>query len=81
MTEQELIKEFDELEIDSRFISNNSSEFSQKYARKFVAIKDKKIIAVGDNFENVLNEIKEKGIDASRVLIEYIPDKGEIILY
>lgn len=81
MTEQELIKEFDELEIDSKFISNNSLEFSHKYARKFIAIKDQQIIAMGDNFENVLNDIKERGIDPSRVLIEYIPDKGEIILY
>ena len=81
MEEQELIQEFNELEADSNFISERSLELSQKYARKFLAIKDKRIIAIGDNFENVLNEIKEKGIDASRVLIEYIPDKGEIILY
>ena len=81
MIEQELIQEFNELEVDSNFISEKSLEFSQKYARKFVAIKDKKIIAIGDNFENVLNDIKKKGIDPSRVLIEYIPDKGEIILY
>ena len=76
MTEQQLIKEFNELEADSNFISDKSLEFSQKYARKFVAIKDKRIIAIGDNFEDVLNEIKENGIDASRVLIEYIPDKN-----
>lgn len=81
MMEQELIKEFNELEIDSRFVSNSSSEFSQKYARKFIAIKNQQIIAVGDEFEDVLRRVKEKGIDPSRVLIEYIPDKGEIILY
>ena len=81
MAEQELVREFNELEADSNFISEKSLEFSQKYARKFLVIKDQRIIAIGDNFEDVLNEIKEKGIDASRVLIEYIPDKGEIILY
>jgi len=81
MTEQQLIMEFNELEADSKFISEKSLEFSQKYARKFLVIKDQRIIAIGDNFENVLTEIKDKGIDTSRVLIEYIPDKGEIILY
>ena len=81
MTEQQLIKEFNELEADSNFISEKSLEFSQKYPRKFLVIKDQRIIAIGDNFENVLNEVKEKGIDASRVLIEYVPAKGEIILY
>jgi len=68
MAEQELIKEFEEMEEDSNFISEKSSEFSQKYARKFVAVKDKQIIAVGDDFEEVLNEIKQKEIDPSRVL-------------
>lgn len=81
MAEQELIKEFDELEIDSRFISNNCLEFSHKYAGKFIVIKNQQVIAIGDNFENVLKDIKERGIDPSRVLVEYIPDKGEIILY
>ena len=81
MAEQELIQEFNELEADSNFISEKSLELSQKYARKFVAIKDREIIAVGNEFEEVLNEVKQKGIDPSRVLIEYIPDKGEIILY
>ncbi len=81
MTEQELIQEFNELEADSNFVSEKSLEFSQKYARKFVAIKDKQIIAIGDEFEKLLNEIRDRGIDPSRVLIEYIPDKGEIILY
>ena len=81
MTQQELIQEFNELEADSSFISKKMAEFSQKYAKKFVAVKDQQVIAIGDDFENVLNEIKEKGIDPSRVLIEYIPAKGEIILY
>ena len=81
MTEQELIKEFNELEVDSSFISEKSSEFSQKYTRKFVAVKNKQIIAVGDNFERVIKEIKQKGFDPSQVLVQYIPDKDEIILY
>ena len=81
MTEQELIQEFNELEADSNFISEKSLELSQKYARKFVAIKDRQIIAVGDEFEEALNEVKQKGIDPSSVLIEYIPDKDEIIFY
>ncbi len=81
MTEQQLIEEFSELEADSSFISEKSLEFSQKYEGKFVAIKNKQIIAVGDNFERVIEEVKQKGIEPSGVLIEYIPAKGEIILY
>ena len=81
MTEQQIISEFEALESDSNFISEKVAEFSQKYARKFVAIKDRQIIAVGDNFEILVEEVKQKGFNPSQVLIQYIPAKDEIILY
>jgi len=81
MTEQQILNEFKELEADSSFISEKSLEFSQKYARKFVAIKDKQVISVGENFEKIIEEVRQKGFDPSQVLVQYIPDKEEIILY
>ncbi len=81
MTEQQIITEFREFEADSNFISEKSLEFSQKYARKFVAIKDRQIVAVGDNFETLIEEVKQRGFNPAQVLIQYIPAKDEIILY
>jgi len=81
MIEQQFANEFRELEADSDFISGKIAEFSQKYPRQFIAIKDRQIIAIGDSFEGVLDKVKEKGLEPGSVLIEYIPDKGEIILY
>lgn len=81
MTEQQIIIEFKELESDSNFISEKSAEFSQKYARKFVAIKNRQIVAVGDNFETLIEEVKQKGFNPAQVLIQYVPAKDEIILY
>lgn len=73
--------EFKNLEADSSFISKNVGEFSQKYAKKFIAVHNKELIAFGENFEELLNKVKEKGLDPAYVLIEYIPGSEEIILY
>ncbi len=81
MIEPNILKELEGLEVDSNFISEKSLELSQKYARKFVAIKDRRIIAIGNNFEILIEEVKQKGFNPAQVLIQYIPAKDEIILY
>jgi len=81
MIEPNILKELEGLEVDSNFISEKSLELSQKYARKFVAIKDRQIIAIGNNFEILIEEVKQKGFNPAQVLIQYIPAKDEIILY
>lgn len=81
MTDQHLSQESKALEDDSNFISKKMREFSKKYSKQFIAIKDNRLIAIGKNFEGVMNKIKEKNIDPSFVLIEYVPGKEEIILY
>ena len=81
MTEQQIIIEFKELESDSNFISEKVEEFSQRYAKKFIAVKDRQVVAVGDNFEMLIEEVKQRGFNPARVLIQYIPAKDEIILY
>ena len=79
--EQEIMLEFKILENSSSFISKNAKELGEKYAKKFIAVRDNELIAVGDNFNGVLEEVKSKGFDPALVLIEYIPGKEEIILY
>ena len=81
MAEQQLINEFNEMKDDSSFISEKIAEFGRNYAGKFVAVKNKQIVAIGDDFERVIEEIKRKNLNPSSVLIQYIPIKGEIIFY
>lgn len=81
MIEQQIINELEGLEVDSSFISRRIGEFCHKYPKQFIAVKDDKLIVVGKSFEDVLNKVREKGLKLSSVLIEYIPDKEEIILY
>ena len=44
-------------------------------------MQDNKLIASGDSFDEVINKVKEMGIDPASVLIEYMPGKEEIIFY
>ncbi|MDO8509247.1 MAG: DUF5678 domain-containing protein [Nanoarchaeota archaeon] len=81
MSNDMILEEFKSLEAGSSFISAKIAEFSHKYQRKFIAVKEDELIEVGDNFEEVLKKVKEKGFNPSSVLIEYIPGKEEIILY
>lgn len=81
MAEQQLLNEFKVLETGSNFISEKIGEFSQKYPQQFVAVKDNQLIAIGQSFEEVMIKVKEKNLEPSLVLIEYIPGKEEIIFY
>lgn len=56
----------------------NSSRIRVKYAGKQIAIKDKAIVAFGNNGRELLDNLKNKNIDDSEVIIERIPSKGEI---
>ena len=78
---QDIMHEFEILERDSSFISRKSKELSKKYTKKFIAVRDNKILAVGETFGEVMRKVKKQGINPSLVLIEYIPGKEEIILY
>ncbi len=76
-----MMEEFKILEESSNFISSHSKEISEKYPRKFIAVYRNQLIVVDENFDNIVIRVKEMGLDTNQVLIEYIPGKGEIILY
>ncbi len=78
---QDIIHEFKILEAGSSFISEKAQELGKNYSRKFIAVQDNKLIASGDSFDEVINKVKEMGIDPASVLIEYMPGKEEIIFY
>jgi len=79
--EQNIAQEFKNLEASSALISRKSKEISKKYTKKFIAVYENKIIAIGETFREVMGKIKDMKINPSLVLIEYIPGKEEIILY
>ena len=77
--ELKILKEFEE---DSHWMAKHFKELQEKYAGKFVAIINKKLIDVDENAENLINKLKNKLSDEelSRTIIEYIPPKNLILI-
>ena len=79
MVRVQVSRELNVLEAGSQFISNNFYEWSEKYKEKFIAVRDNELICVGDNFEEVMETLRSKGINPSSVLVEYVPSQEEIL--
>ena len=60
------------------WFQENFLKIREKYAGKQIAIKDREIVAVADNGKALLDALKKKNIDDSRVIIERIIPKGEL---
>ena len=56
-----------------------SVEISSRYKGKLVAIYNGEIVAVSSDIDEVIEELKRKGIDPRYTLIEYVPDE-ELVL-
>jgi len=70
-----------EMEQDNKWLVSNYEEIRRKYENKFIAIKDKNIIASNPTLEGIIKDLKEKGENPSFVLIEFIHKKDfKIIL-
>jgi len=77
LTDLELLNVSEE---NLKWFQSNSIEIREKFTGKFIAIKDKKIVASANNPEKLMSVLKEKGIDDSEVLIEAVTSKDEIII-
>jgi len=47
----------------------------RKYAGKFIARKDLEVLEVADDFEELLDKLRSKGIDPRYVIIDYVPEE------
>ena len=81
MSQNEIINKFKTLDAGSSFMSMKSHEFSEKYPKKFVAVLGEQLVAVDEDFDRIMGKIQETKLNPSFVLIEYMPGKGEIVLY
>jgi orotate phosphoribosyltransferase-like protein len=69
-----------EAQSDNQWLQSHYKEIQEEYPNKFVAIVNKKIITAGEKMENVVKDLKEIGKDPAMVLIEFIPEKGLILI-
>ena len=80
MEEQEIIKELDALKVSSSFISRNIRQFQRMYPKKFIAVKDGKLIVVDSDFYEIMRKLKEMGVNPASTLVEYVPSEDEILV-
>ncbi|MBM3234158.1 hypothetical protein FJZ19_03615 [Candidatus Pacearchaeota archaeon] len=63
-----------------KWFQENSIKIREEFANKIIAIKNKEIVASAKNINELLIFLKEKNIDESEVLIEFIVPKNEIVI-
>jgi len=75
-----------ELECAAKMKENNEwlqekyEKLQEKYANKFIAIDNKEVVAIGNRPEELINRLKERNIGIESLLIEFIPEKGLILI-
>jgi hypothetical protein len=77
--EEMILQQFDTLEEGSKFISKNFQTLQKNFGDKFIAIQGSKILSNSTSFEELLKNLKN--LKLNEIIIQFIPLKGEIILY
>ena len=68
------------METNVKWFNLHYTEIRERYENKFIAIKDDHIIAEDDNVENLIENIEKQGEDPGLTLIEFIPEKGTVLI-
>ena len=71
---------FNEAFNDFNWFKENYIALKTEYEGEFVAIKNQEIVAHAPTTEILMTKIKERKIDESEVLIEYIPPRNMIVI-
>ena len=69
-----------EVQNENQWLQSHYEEIQRKYPNKFVAVANRRIIATGEKMEAVAKSVREIGKDPALILIEFIPEKGLILI-
>lgn len=69
-----------EAQNENQWLQSHYGEIQKQYPNKFVAVANKRVIAAGEKMEAVATSVKEMGKDPALILIEFIPEKGLILI-
>jgi len=73
---EELIPEISNVEADIEWFTDHYEEIAQSREGKYIAIKDRKIVAEADNFDELLHILKRSKIDFSSVFVDSIAPRS-----
>ena len=86
MAEEEMelkMEEFEDIkaiERDSKWLYENYDKYKEIYEGKLIAVKDEKILSVGDDMQELCNKIEEKGEDPRWIYVTSIPPKDIVFI-
>ncbi|MCK4395275.1 MAG: hypothetical protein KAW56_14235 [Candidatus Marinimicrobia bacterium] len=66
---------------DLHWLQKHSKEITKRHEGEFVAVKNKKIIASAPNNEILVRRLKEKKVNITTVIIQFIPQKKQIVIF
>lgn len=80
ISEKEELKKIAEMERSSQWLESIRDEIKEKYVGKFIAVKDKKIVANDKNFQRLIKTLEASGEDLKSIFIEFVPSKDLMLI-
>lgn len=74
------LKIIEGMENDDRWFNINFDSIQKSHENEFVVISKRKIVVHDKNIEKVFEKIRKVGIDSKNVLIEFIPERGLVVI-
>jgi hypothetical protein len=67
-------------ERDNEWLQSNFEKVQMEHPNKFVAVSQGRVIVDGETAEGVVKEVERKGVNPTMTLVEFIPEKGLILI-
>ncbi len=74
------IQLMEQLERDNEWFKSEFDELQEKYQKKFVAIKNEKILESRSNFQELIENLERKKENPAVILIKFIHEKGTSVI-
>ena len=68
------------VEEDNEWLQRNFGKIQEQHPNEFVAVSEGQVIADGESSGAVMKEVEQKGMNPATILIEFIPEKGLILI-
>jgi len=76
------LTDLEKFEIDSKWFYKNIDLLREKnFTGKFVAIKNREVIASDNNVNNIVKSVEASGVNPSYIVIEFIYPKEAVVLF
>lgn len=79
--EEMIEKGFQAMEKNNKYMAKNYKKIEKEFGGKIVAVSNGEIKCWGKTTAEVIKKLKKDKIDPNTVLIEFVPEAGEIILF